>query len=90
MFESSGWSLSSPLRGSFGAHVLEFHVRLDKGMEESGDSLCSYPAGVRSFRMSLKDSPRISAHEVRFERRAYRIVFLLTSQQRPFPDQAKQ
>ena len=51
MFETSGWSLSSPLRGSF-ENVEEFHVRLDKGMEESGDSLCGHAAGVRSFRMS--------------------------------------
>ena len=49
----------SRLRGRPLEHTEEFHVRLDKGIVESGDSLCSYPAGVRSFRMSAKDSPRI-------------------------------
>ena len=58
VFESSGLSLSSPLRGSF-ENAEEFHVCSDKGMEESGDSLCGHAAGVRSFKMSLKDSPRI-------------------------------
>ena len=51
MFESSDWSLSSPLRGSF-ENAEEFHVRLENGMEESGDSLCGNAAGVRSFTMS--------------------------------------
>ena len=50
-FESSGWSLSSPLRGSV-ENAGEFHVCLEKGMEESGDSLCGHAAGARSFRMS--------------------------------------
>ena len=57
VFESSGWSLSSPLRGSF-ENAEEFHVRLDTGVVESVDSLCGHAAGVRSFRMSKKDSPR--------------------------------
>ena len=57
-------------------------------MEESGDSLC----GQRCWRAFLQDEPKRftedPAREVRFVRKAYRIV--LTSQQSPFPDQAKQ
>ena len=80
----------SRLRGAPLEHTEEFHVRLDKGIVESGDSLCSYPAGVRSFKMSAKRFTEEPPHEVRFVRKAHRIVFLLTSQQSPFPDQAKQ
>ena len=50
MFESAGWSLSSPLRGCFN-HAEEFHVCLDKGMEQSDESLCGHHADVRSLRM---------------------------------------
>ena len=50
VFESAGWSLSSSLRGCF-ENSEEFHVRLGKGMEETGDSRCGHPAGVRSWRM---------------------------------------
>ena len=74
MFETSGWSLSSPLRGSF-ENVEEFHVRLDKGMFLQDE--------LKRF---TKDLP----YEVRFVRKAHRIVFLLTSQQSPFSDQVKQ
>ena len=50
---STGWSLSRSLRGCFEI-AEEFHVRLDKGMEESGDSLCGYLAGVaRACSISL-------------------------------------
>ena len=50
VFEFAGWSLSSPLCGCF-MNAEEFQVRLDKGMEQSGDSLCGHHAAVRSLRM---------------------------------------
>ena len=51
MFESAGWSLSSSLHRCF-KNAEEFHVRLDKGMEQSGDSLYGHhDAAMRSWRM---------------------------------------
>ena len=52
--------------------------------------MCGHAVGVRSFRMSARRFTEDHPHEVRFVRKAHRIVFLLTSQQSPFPDQAKQ
>ena len=47
-------SMVSEARCDFFENTEDFHVRLDKGMVESGDSLRGLPACVRFLRMSSR------------------------------------